>query len=74
MECPEANTPIDIEVKDYEPVHQSVDISTNNEVGISINLVKSAESRDFHGSNVDLGAPAPACRTGPATNTKRVWR
>jgi len=41
---PRGEYTIDIEVKDYEPVHQSVDISTNNEVGISINLVKSAKA------------------------------
>ncbi|HEY2646389.1 MAG TPA: carboxypeptidase regulatory-like domain-containing protein [Candidatus Acidoferrales bacterium] len=34
---------IDIEVKDYEAVHQSVTISTNNEIGISINLVRTAK-------------------------------
>jgi Flp pilus assembly protein TadD len=36
---------VDIEMKDYEPVHQSVTISTNSEIGMSIALTKSAKAQ-----------------------------
>jgi len=41
---PKGDYTIDIEVKDYEPLHQSVEVSTNSEIGISISLVKTAKA------------------------------